>query len=742
MLINDPSITEIFQENDDDFMEQTGATGGTRKAKFRNLAAKYIGGKAPRGGIISTGASAVGTTQDNAGLAAGTSNRSGGVWLRLPDWTPAANVPIWTKFASNLGTKLWVTTTGLLRLEYGNGSNFSTYRFDSTVATGLADGSWAFIAWTEDRAGNVSFYVNGALLGTAVAISAASAQTVTNTGALLWGSDGSTHTVGTFGESFKISGLLTATNIADIYKEGSIAPFSASFTFFQWCDFGQGYGPIIKDRSGQNQPALMGTSGLTHAVPRNPPGVPQRAPRTALVGGGDNAKGAIARNVRTNQNPGTGEFAAYWDGILPAADTNFRALFGVSSSATTVVTARALVCFWTSSTGLQFVLYGATTSDTRSLIMAPSAAALFVGLRVVIEPRRSSAGMRIYIGLAGDFFDATALFTESTAGTPPAWTDQIDGQYTYIGGQTTTSANLGANVFDYRDTNVAMTEAQLRTEYERGEPGPEWARGSKTQLITGDDSTFASDTGFWTKGNAATISGGKANLTGGTNSNISKVLLVPLGQKARLTVTVDTIDAAAYVTDGNITITIAAATLGAGTTGTKVIEFTGGPTWGFQIVSPSGTLVLDNLSLELLGYTSRLRTDTAAGLTALDGSSNKNDFLFSTTGVTTSPNGRTQIIRTTTNTNGNQQLLGAACVDATRRWRVRSWNITSAGTPTISLGLSSGTAGYASAVVLVAGPNSIPLIYTPAGLGLAANFWCASNSNAQLDHTIILDLVD
>ena len=262
--------TEALTAAADDFLPLDGAANGTRKIRPGNRGLPHY---ALRGGIVSTAAGPAGTTLNRPALAGGTTDRSGSIWVRLSDWTPAANVPVWTKFASNLGTKLWVLTTGALRLEYGNGANFSTYRFDSTAETGVADGAWAHIAWVEDRDGDVTFYVNGAQLGAPVAIAAASAQTVTNTGHLFWFSDGATHAAGTLGESALISGLFTAAQVAEIFRAGGIASFAASFTFIIRPKFDVGFGYYIADLGGNNLVTAMGTAGCSHAVPVPTPAV-------------------------------------------------------------------------------------------------------------------------------------------------------------------------------------------------------------------------------------------------------------------------------------------------------------------------------------------------------------------------------------------------------------------------------------------------------------------------------------
>lgn len=725
---------------------------------------------ATRPGIISTGASAVGTTQDNTGLAFGTADLSIGAWVRLPDWTPGGVRYITDKNSGATNLAFYIDASNRLALAIGA----STYH--STTALTVADGAWAHLAVAIDRDGNATWYVNGAAFGSVANISASSATTLTGTGALAWfsSSSGGSPTAGTLGETFLINGLLTATNVADIYKAGSIAPFSASFTFYQWADFGQGYGPIIKDRSGQNQPALMGTSGLTHAVPRNPPGVPRRAPQIAIVGDGSN--GSFARNTLNAQNPGTGEVAVWWDGILPTADSGYRALWALTQNTTTADQAKSLFMQWQTSNGLQYVFRGADPALDYRQLGAPALATLLGGKRVVIVTTRAA----IYLGIDGDFINATALFAAASAGTPPTWaSSEIDGDY-LLANYFSASNSAAATVFDLRLSNVAMTEAQLRTEYERGEPSYLWQGASKTAKYASDFSagadSFSADLATAT-GNIDSINAVDdvlrvyANASSGAHgAHRTLSSLATPGKYWRFTGSI-------YVPTPQTGLTTVDFMFGGQPAGagrwTKISgtsSFTPNAAWQtFDIVlrndsadaatfyaymNNAGTFTgansttddvfyLKSLNLEQLGYTARLRTDTAAGLTALNSAksstNDSTDFLLSTTGVTTSPDGRTQTIRATTTTSGNEQLFGASVIDTTKNWRIRSWSVVSSGTPTVSLGSASAGAQYVSGAVLAAAQNEITLLTrVPA----SANLWCNSNSTATNKHTVVLELVD
>ena len=229
-------------------------------------------------------------------------------------------------------------------------------------------------------------------------------------------------------------------------------------------------------------------------------------------------------------------------------------------------------------------------------------------------------------------------FTASTSGTPPTWAGSISGSVVNIG-------SLGSSGAIYNDAisvsylyNRALSAAEVVSLYEAGVPsGADYNSASNTSIITGANSDFSSDTGYWTKGNGATISGGKANLTGGANSNISRANLTTLGKRFRMTLTVGTADGTAYISDGNVTTLATGAVAGFGSTGTKTFEFTV-PTsalTGIQIVSPAGTLVLDDILLYPVGLLLAPDASQAGGgLTWYDTSGNATNITLPASGVT------------------------------------------------------------------------------------------------------------
>ena len=182
------------------------------------------------------------------------------------------------------------------------------------------------------------------------------------------------------------------------------------------------------------------------------------------------------------------------------------------------------------------------------------------------------------------------------------WQSELTSTYFTIG---TIVASAGYDFFGdiyYASIyNLALSSADVLEIYSNNGRVPlryQW--GSFNSLVTGDNSTFASDTGFWLKGNSppATISGGRANLNTGSLSNIYRIGLLPTGKVAKISFNVITADSAyIYVSDASTTLLQGAIT----GTGIKTYVITGGSGGGIQIVASAGTAVIDDVTFFRLG---------------------------------------------------------------------------------------------------------------------------------------------
>jgi hypothetical protein len=700
---------------DNDLAIRNGAAGYDQLPAnlWLGISAPLVSGKAPRGGIVSAGTSAVATTQDNPGLAFGTSNLTPGVWARA-NWS-TASVFLLSKSVGGVGVQFRVINS-VPRLTLGNGS--TNVNFIGTAAAAVADGSWVLWNVTINRAGLATFYANAVQVGNPVDISSIAAQTFTNAAALTWFSDGGTnHSAGTIGECWIVAGLLSASRIADIYRAGSIAPFCVmtpnattgqntatidGLSFFQWLECDQGYGPIIRDRSGNNQHGLMGTSGLFHAVRKNPPGVPQRAPRTALVN--DGTTNNLIRATLNSQSPTTGDLTLWSDFVVPVTVPASSVGSAMIGPATTSLDVNTFITDIVVTTGdWRTRLTGANIADRRNKVLT-GLVARFGGKRVVGIATRAGTAVRVYIAVDGDLLDITNLCTESTEGSaPPEWSGSITGTYFGVGYEAG-AQQLATSFYDSRLANVAMTEAQLRAEYLNGEPGPEWIGASNAVVYTSD---FSAGLGGWTTDGPGTerqVTGNVDGIAGEDDWLKAETLLlrscytysngVLTALKSGTAWAIVKIHNPAgspfgYFTIGR-TVGSSNSVLGvskqlvavpAGSTATfrvvfrmdnetRIMVSVSDANGGMPAVAAGNPFYVKSVTAGGAGWTTRLRTDTANGRQAVnDAKSATNDashFTTSATGITVSPEPkRTEHSYSQASLTANGELLDTAGVIAT-----------------------------------------------------------------------------
>jgi len=158
----------------------------------------------------------------------------------LPDYTPSVRQRLFYKILSDVGYSLAVEAGGLLRL-YRNATTF-----DSTVATGLTDGSYAkftasVIRETATAAGSVTFYVNGVQLGTAVSITAAATATLDNAGVFVFSGTDTVRIASDTINAIIYNRALSAAEVLSLYNNGpALADLGASQTAVYTSDFSAG----------------------------------------------------------------------------------------------------------------------------------------------------------------------------------------------------------------------------------------------------------------------------------------------------------------------------------------------------------------------------------------------------------------------------------------------------------------------------------------------------------------------
>ena len=180
--------------------------------------------------------------------------------------------------------------------------------------------------------------------------------------------------------------------------------------------------------------------------------------------------------------------------------------------------------------------------------------------------------------------------------------------------------------------NRALTAAEVVSLYESGVPaGSDYNTASNTSIITGDNSTFASDTGYWTK-SSATIGSGVCTLSAGGYIYKSS-FYSGVGRRYRLVVTINSIVSGnLQVNIGNSAVNITGATAPGTYTFEYAVESPG--TAPLAIAATTGQIVIDNVLVYPLGLLLAPDAGQAGGgLTWYDTSGNAANITLPATGV-------------------------------------------------------------------------------------------------------------
>lgn len=146
---------------------------------------------------------------------------------------------------------------------------------------------------------------------------------------------------------------------------------------------------------------------------------------------------ASTKIVSAGQAISTGDFSLWSRFQVPTAiaANQFPGILCLSDSSTTATRANALRVLMTDSGTLQVSRSGATTSDSRTASIS-SFRTTYSGQVVDIVVTRSGATLKIYIN------GTDTAYTETTAGTPPAWSDTIVSDFVLIGCTTTSTTTI------------------------------------------------------------------------------------------------------------------------------------------------------------------------------------------------------------------------------------------------------------------------------------------------------------
>jgi hypothetical protein len=310
-------------------------------------------------------------------------------------------------------------------------------------------------------------------------------------------------------------------------------------------------------------------------------------------------------------------------------------------------------------------------------------------------------------------------------------TTDYTGTLATIGSLYTVTGNVFIGSIAYTPFNYCMTSAQVRQLYESGLSPSDINNASNTSIVPAADSAFNNAIpGNWKiAGGTPSTSAGKLTCANGDSTYLD-LEIIPFGrtfkpgQMVRLTVTIDSISAGnAQYYNGLAYVNFASAP------GTYTVEYvTTGAANHIYLKAAGGTVVFDNFYAYALGALAAY-SDSAEGngLLWLDVSGNGSHLVLGTGTSWARPSTGANKIRGTTSTNGNQALLGGATVVAQGQilqYRARA----RAGAPTITLGISSGSAGLVGATVLGTNWTALTTAYAGGIVNSAQPIWVGSNS--------------
>lgn len=436
--------------------------------------------------------------------------------------------------------------------------------------------------------------------------------------------------------------------------------------------------------------------------------------------------------------------------------SEIRTLFNLCGAAQGLGDARQLNAYIQTDGTLVFRQNGATTSDWRIASVTSNLVSAYAGTRATLIIAISPASAVCEIN------GQSAAFTETTAGTAPAWGDSMTGTYLYLGSSGSDRVFIGA-IRLIGIANYTLTTAQRKYVYlNKTFPAADFCSASNTAARTSDfsagtDNFSQSAGGGNIVGNTDGIGGLNDWLlqtqAGGGPLGIYDNTKTPvLGRKYRMTGTVRH--------DGASVTSFTAKVYG---DGVNSMSFAVAPNTNvdFDVTfnSPVSTAVLlfviqsnqsfasgehayyRNIKIYDLGLLCCPEANPPGnGLVWNDKSGNGAHLILSTSGVAwTLPSNGVNRVTGRTSTAGNQQLLGATIIGTNfQLLRIRARSLS--GTPTVTLGAASGGSEFVAAVALSTAWKTLTI--AAPGTSPWANggpLWCGSTTTDIVEWEVIIE---
>lgn len=461
---------------------------------------------------------------------------------------------------------------------------------------------------------------------------------------------------------------------------------------------------------------------------------------------------ASTRIASVCQAIGTGAFSLWSRFRVPASNpASTIGIIGLSSTNSTMLVANGILLGISSSGTLNVIRYGATSSDVRQGFVS-GFLSTYSGQVVDIVVTRTGATLKIYIN------GTDTAYTETTGGTPPAWSDTIASDFCNVGCFTSGATTIFPGRI-YRSVvfNRALSASDVTELITTGvNPADQW--GTQTTVYTSD---FSAGTDGWSAvrgtadGNIDGISGVDNTLRFTVDSTVTNSHFVSktpfsgllAGKRYRvgfnyfITASNATMNGLRLqqVTTSQIVSPIQSVT-GAWTSITPV-EFVSTESrldvLGYAGTLPSftgngtDTFYLHSFVLTRIGAIVDLDFTVGTGYQATDRSTNAlHGTLFN--GVEFTQPKQVAVLYATTNTNGNQQMLGTLAIPTNAI--IEDIICNSSGSATVSVGNASAGTQIVNGASVVSGRQKLT-IATP--FSTTGNLWVNSNSTATLQFTIL-----
>jgi hypothetical protein len=455
----------------------------------------------------------------------------------------------------------------------------------------------------------------------------------------------------------------------------------------------------------------------------------------------DGTASAKVQSALTNQNIATDALSV--EGGLEVPSSNpaaVRGLFSLASSASDGVQANAIAAWISTANTFVARIYGAATTDYSeiSLSLTP-----WAGKRVRLALTRT--GSTVTLSING----VAQTVSTASAGTPPTWAGSVTSTYFNVGFLASATPFVGA-LWRWTFANLQLSASDVQEIFELNGAVPyRFQFGGQALLNTGAWQTTSNGFAYDTFDGASATGFHAAKATGGTNSrNAANTFALVLGKAYGLYYDLTVNSGAA----ADIQAFLTANFFGSGQTGStavnplpagtgkfaQFISTFGGTGSGFaglavQCVEAGAAYTIDftmaNIRIVRLGAVVHLPLDDGLGFELQDVSTNKLHAIMTATGVShVVPSYGPANVRTTTNTNGNQQLFGQVCIPANAqiiRVRARAQS----NTPTVTLGTASGGSQVVASIALSTVWKDLTIALTGGMVGSSnISLWAGSNS--------------